>query len=158
MIWMSRLEFRTLKLIWSFTAVVHGQSPHGPQHILHSSQSYLCPASKGPVRTCCCVVTKSPSCAQLFVTPQTVAHQVPLSVGFPRQRYWHGLPFPSSGDIHNTGLKPVSLHWQVDSLPLSHQGSPNIQIFYSLCLHPRSIHNSCVFHHHKQFKCLANYH
>ena len=108
MIWMSSLEFRTLKLIWSFTEAVHGQSPRGPQHTLHSSQSYLCPASKGPVRTCCCLVTKSLSCAQLFVTPQTVTHQAPLSLGFPRQRCWHGLPFSSSGDIHSTGIKPVS--------------------------------------------------
>ena len=36
-------------------------------------------------------------CVQLFVTPCTIAHQTPLSMGFPRQEYWSGLPFPSPG-------------------------------------------------------------
>ena len=44
---------------------------------------------------CCCVVTKS--CLTLFMTPQTVAHQAPLSMGFSRQEYWNGLPFPFPG-------------------------------------------------------------
>ena len=43
-----------------------------------------------------------------FATPWTVAHQVPLSMGFSRQEYWHGLPFLSSGDLPNPGNKPVS--------------------------------------------------
>ena len=41
---------------------------------------------------------------QLFATPWTVAHQVPLSVEFSRQEYWSGLPFPSPGDLPDTGL------------------------------------------------------
>ena len=44
----------------------------------------------------------------LFVTPQTVACQTPLSTGFPRQEYWSGLPFPSLGDLPNPGIKPTS--------------------------------------------------
>ena len=48
------------------------------------------------------------SCVQLFVTPQTVAHQAPLFLGFPRQEYWSGLPFPSLGDYPHPGIKPVS--------------------------------------------------
>ena len=47
------------------------------------------------------------SCATL-VTPWTVAYQVPLSVGFSRQEYWNGLPFPPLGDLSNPGSKPVS--------------------------------------------------
>ena len=43
-----------------------------------------------------------------LVTPWTVAHQAPLSMGFPRQEYWSGLPFPSAGDLPNPGTKPVS--------------------------------------------------
>ena len=43
-----------------------------------------------------------------FVTPWTVACQVPLSVGFPRQEYWSELPFPSPGDLPNPGIEPVS--------------------------------------------------
>ena len=42
-----------------------------------------------------------------FVTPWTVACQVPLSVGFPRQEYWSGVPFPPSGDLPDPGIKPV---------------------------------------------------
>ena len=43
-----------------------------------------------------------------FVIPWTVAHQTPLSMGFPRQYYWSGLPFPSPGDLLNPGIEPGS--------------------------------------------------
>ena len=56
-----------------------------------------------------------------FVTPWTVAHQAPLSMGFPRQEYWSGLPFPIPGDLLDPGIKPASPVLQADSLPLSHQ-------------------------------------
>ena len=46
----------------------------------------------------------------------TVAHLVPLSVGFSRQEYWSGLPFPSAGDLPNPGIEPRSPGLQVDSL------------------------------------------
>ena len=49
------------------------------------------------------------SCVQLFVTLWTVACQAPLPMGFSRQEYWSGLPFPSPGDIPDTGIKPGSL-------------------------------------------------
>ena len=45
----------------------------------------------------------------LFVTPWTVAQQAPLSMGFSRQEYWSGLPFPSPGDLPNPGIKLASL-------------------------------------------------
>ena len=45
---------------------------------------------------------------RLFETPWTVAHQAPLSMGFPRQEYWSGLPFPSPGYLPNLGIKPAS--------------------------------------------------
>ena len=48
------------------------------------------------------------SCVQLFVTLWTVAHQGPLSMGFSRQEYWNGLPFPPPGDIPDPGIKPTS--------------------------------------------------
>ena len=47
--------------------------------------------------------------AQLFATPWTGACQAPLSMGFPRQEYWSGLPFPPPGDLPDPGIKPVSL-------------------------------------------------
>ena len=63
------------------------------------------------------------------VTPWTVAHQAPLSMsmGFSRQEHWHGLLCSPSGDLPDPGIKlgsPASRELQVDSLPLSHQGSP----------------------------------
>ena len=42
------------------------------------------------------------------VTPWTVAHQAPLSMGFSRQEYWSRLPFPSPGDLLHPGIKPMS--------------------------------------------------
>ena len=52
-----------------------------------------------------------------LATPWTVAHQVPLSMGFSRQEYWSGLPFPSPGDLSDPGIKPMSPALQADSLP-----------------------------------------
>ena len=43
-----------------------------------------------------------------FATPWTIAHQAPLSMGFPRQEYWRELPFPSPGDPPNAGIKTAS--------------------------------------------------
>ena len=56
-------------------------------------------------------------CAWLLVAPWTVAHQLPLSVGFSRQEYWNGLPFSSPGNLPDPGIKPRSLTLQADSLP-----------------------------------------
>ena len=56
----------------------------------------------------------------------TVAHQAPLSLGFPRQEYWSGLPFLTPGDLPDSGMEPsfpVFPALQVRSLPLSHLGS-----------------------------------
>ena len=59
----------------------------------------------------------------LFVTPWTVACQAPLSMGFSRQEYWSGWPFPSPGDLPNPGIEPGSPALQADSLPSELQGS-----------------------------------
>ena len=55
-------------------------------------------------------------CVQLFATPWTVAHWAPLSMGFPSQEYWSGLPFPSPGDLPNPGIKPKSPALQAEAL------------------------------------------
>ena len=62
-----------------------------------------------------------------FGTQWTAARQAPLSMGFPRQEYWNGLPFPSPKISPTQGLNLHLLHWQVeDSLSLSHLGSQDL--------------------------------
>ena len=56
--------------------------------------------------------------------PWTAAHQAPLSMGFPRQDYWSGLPFLPPGDLSDQGIKQCLLLWQANSSLLSHLGSP----------------------------------
>ena len=58
------------------------------------------------------------------MTPWTIAHQAPLSRGFCRQVYWSRLPFPPPGDLPDPGIEPTAPVLQMDSLPLSHWGSP----------------------------------
>ena len=58
-----------------------------------------------------------------FVIPWMVAGQTPLFMGFSRQEYWSGLPFPSLGDLPDPGTEHVAPAWQVDSLPLNHMGA-----------------------------------
>ena len=53
---------------------------------------------------------------RLFATPWTVGHQAPASMGFPRQEYWSGLPFPFPGDRPNQGIEFRSPALQADSL------------------------------------------
>ena len=63
------------------------------------------------------------SCAQLFATLWTLAHQSPLSMGFSRKEYWSGLPGPPLEDLPDPGIKtasPVAPALQADSLLLSH--------------------------------------
>ena len=62
------------------------------------------------------------------MTPWTVARQAPLSVGFSRQEYWSGLPFPSPGDLPDPGIEPLS---PALAAKLSHQGSPKYSIINS---------------------------
>ena len=59
---------------------------------------------------------KSLSRVQLFVTPWTIAYQAPPSMGFSRQEYWSGVPFPSSGFLPDLGINPRALTLQADAL------------------------------------------
>ena len=63
------------------------------------------------------------SCPTLC-NPWTVAHQAPLSMGFSRQEYWSGLPFPSPGDLPNPGIEPRSPTLQADALTSEPPGKP----------------------------------
>ena len=56
------------------------------------------------------------SCLTLMI-PWTVACHAPLPMGFSRQEYWSGFPFPSPGDLPNPGIKPGSPELQADDLP-----------------------------------------
>ena len=60
---------------------------------------------------------KSLSRFWLFATPWTVAYQNPPSMGFSRQEYWSGLPFPSPGDLPDPGIEPPSPALQADAFP-----------------------------------------
>ena len=60
---------------------------------------------------------KSLSRVRLFVIPWTVACQASPSMGFSRQEYWSGLPFPSPGDLPDPEIEPQSPALQADSLP-----------------------------------------
>ena len=56
-----------------------------------------------------CVRASCFSHVRLYAMQRTVASQAPLSMGFSRQEYWSGLPFPSPGDLPDPGIEPVSL-------------------------------------------------
>ena len=73
---------------------------------------------------------KSLSGVCLFVTTWTVAYHAPPSVGFSRQEYWSGLPFPSHGDLPNPGIKPPLPYCRQTLYHLNHQGSFNNNIIY----------------------------
>ena len=64
---------------------------------------------------------------QLFVTPWTAARQAPLSMGFPRQEYWSGLPFLYPGDLLHPGIECL-LHCRQILYCLSHQGRLNLRL------------------------------
>ena len=66
---------------------------------------------------CTCVPAESLGAVSLCATPWTAVLQAPLSVGFSRNEYWNGLPFPSPGDLPDPGIEPVSFALQVNSIP-----------------------------------------
>ena len=70
------------------------------------------------------VKVKSLSHVWLFATPWTVAHQAPPSMGFSRQEYWSGFPFPSPGDLPDPGIEPRSPALQANALTSESPGKP----------------------------------
>ena len=70
------------------------------------------------------VKVKSLSRVQFFAKPWTVAYQAPPSMGFSRQEYWSGIPYPSPGDLPNPGIAPRSPALQEDSLLSEPPGKP----------------------------------
>ena len=83
---------------------------------------------------------KSLSRVQLFATPWTVAYQPPQSMGFSRQEYWSGLPFPSLGDLPDPRIEPGFPTLQADSLPSELPGKPiSLRIFQFVVIHTASV-------------------
>ena len=68
------------------------------------------------------------SCCYLLMTPLTVTHQAPLCMGFPRQEYWSGLPFPSPGDLPDPGIESRSPTLLEDSLLSESLGKPGVLV------------------------------
>ena len=89
-------------------------SPHGLQGPGSSRQRQLPPI----------LDVSSLSRFRLFVTPWTVAYEAPPSMGFSRQEYWSGLPFPSPGDLPDPGIEHGSPELQADALPSKPSGKP----------------------------------
>ena len=94
---------------------------------------------------------KSLSPVLLFATPWTVAYQGPPSMGFFKQEYWSGLPFPSLGNLLDLGNEPGLPALQADSLPSEPPGKPNPGIeprssaLQANCLPPEpSPRNTCI--------------
>ena len=86
--------------------------------LLASIASFLHSASLVKVKA------KSLSRVRLFATPWTVAYQAPASMGFSRQEYWSGLPFPSPGALPNPGIEPGSPTLEADTLTSEPRGKP----------------------------------
>ena len=74
---------------------------------------------------------KSLSRVRLFETPWTVAYQASLSMGFSRQEYWSGLPFPSPGDLPDPGIERGFPTLEADALTSEPPGKPifSVEVF-----------------------------
>ena len=81
---------------------------------------------------CCSVAkVKAKSLSRVrLCDPMDVAYQAPWSMGFSRQEYWSGLPFPSPGDLPNPGTKPGSPALQTDALLSEPLGKSHVQFFW----------------------------
>ena len=78
---------------------------HGFIHVFSFVHEHFFIQNTQDKKACACLLL---SHVQLPAIPWTVAHQGPLSLGFPRQEYWSGLPFLPLGDLPNPGIKPAS--------------------------------------------------
>ena len=101
---------RSSAIKWSFQILVYQLESRKGWFLLLSSLVEF-GFSKWASRVCV-----SLSRVRLFATPWTVAHQAPLSMGFPRSENWSGLPFPSPGGLPKPGIEPRSPALQADSL------------------------------------------
>ena len=96
-----------LTLVWeqSFTMILPQPIPHKRPYIFERSTTEPFPKHMQNILK---VKVKSFSLVQFFATPWTVAYHAPPSMGFSRQEYWSGLPFPSPEDLPEPGIEPRS--------------------------------------------------
>ena len=96
--------------VWSFFS-----GAYYPQDTLLRGNTYFC-----------CLVAQL--CLTIFAAPWTIACQAPLCMGFPRQEYWSGLPFPSPGDLPDPGIESRSPTLLEDSLLSESLGKPGVLV------------------------------
>ena len=90
-----------------YSEIKYSPKPKNKAHELYESDKF----STSQFSQFCCYCLVAESCLTLSDTshlPWTVAHQAPLSLGFARQEYWNGLPFPSPEDLPNPGIKHIA--------------------------------------------------
>ena len=137
--------------------------PSRGQRLLWVGQRVNTAGFAGPALSLVCVGVCAGARAQPlnpvphFVTPWTVAHQIPLSMEFSRQEYWRRFAFPSTGDLSDPGFESHLLHWQVDSLPLSHLGSLAVSLTTTQLYHynVKNSHRQCVINEQNSTKSLV---
>ena len=100
------------------------------------------------------IVVQWLSCVRLFVAPWTVGHQAPLSMEFPRQEYWSGLPLPPPGDLPDPGIEPGSPALQVDSLPSEPPRNP---IYHNTIVLIISHYNTMISRKNHYYHHFADY-
>ena len=106
------------------------------------------------------VILVTNSCLSFVVTPWTIAFQAPLFMGFPRQEYWSGCHCLLWEIFLTQGSNLQLLHWQVDSLPLSHQGGQHVCICIDTYTHAHAhTHNTYIMEYYLSttFYYLLNY-
>ena len=99
---------------------------------------------------------KSLSHARHFAIPWTVFYQASLSMGFSRQEYWSGLPFPSPGDLPHPGIEPRSPALQADTLP----SEPPVQLIkhFAIYLKLRQHYKSTILQYIFLSACFYSEH
>ena len=115
--------------VWRFC--LNSINTNSDKLTLTKSQMLMWTASTIPNIPSLCMCVKSLSHVRLFATLWTVARQAPLFMGFSRQEYWSGSPFPSPGIFPTQGSNLGLLLCRQTLYPLSHQGSPYYEILLS---------------------------
>ena len=108
----------------SLNCIVHGVAKSRPWlRDFHFQVLYFTNKANKVHKDCCCGCLVTKLCLTLFVTPMDYGLPGSSVCWISRQEYWSWWPFPFPGDLPNPGIKPTSPAWQVDFLPLSHQGN-----------------------------------